>query len=84
MKALDGVAYFHHLHVWELDEHHRALEAHVVIDSAVENSPAARQELRRLINDHLADEYHIPHSTLELETADCPCEEGRDDCGHSH
>lgn len=84
VRAIDGVADLHHLHVWELDEHHRALEAHVVINSAVENSPAARQELRRRIKDHLADTYHIPHSTLELETADQPCQEGEDCCGHGH
>lgn len=81
VKALDGVADLHHLHVWELDEHHRALEAHVVIDSeAAKSSPAARQALRQRIKNHLADAYHIPHSTLELETEDLPCEDRDDSC----
>ena len=31
MTAVEGVTDIHHVHVWELDEHHRALEAHVEI-----------------------------------------------------
>ena len=32
MQSIEGVIEVHHLHIWELDEHHRALEAHVVVD----------------------------------------------------
>lgn len=81
VKAISGVAGLHHLHVWELDEYHRALEAHIVMDSGIENNPAARQQLRQQIKDHLAKEFHIPHSTLELESADQPC---RDTCRIPH
>lgn len=80
VKAIDGVGGLHHLHVWELDEQHRALEAHIVIEPEVESSPAARQKLRQRIKDHLAREYQILHSTLELETADSPCQEGNAFC----
>lgn len=83
VKAVEGVSGLHHLHVWELDEHHRALEAHIVIDPVVENSPAARHELRQRIKVHLAREFQIPHSTLELETADQPCKDTEDTCGHA-
>lgn len=31
VKSVDGVVGLHHVHVWALDEQHRALEAHVVI-----------------------------------------------------
>lgn len=78
VKALDGVADLHHLHVWELDEHHRALEAHIVIDPAIEDSPAARRDLRQRIKDSLADTFDIVHSTLEIETEDHPCEGGEE------
>ncbi|HKJ91391.1 MAG TPA: cation diffusion facilitator family transporter [Oceanipulchritudo sp.] len=84
VKAISGVADLHHLHVWELDEHHRALEAHVVIDPLLEDSPGARHQLRQRIKDHLSREFNIPHSTLELETVDQPCGDTEDVCGHAH
>ncbi|MDA3874101.1 MAG: cation diffusion facilitator family transporter [Kiritimatiellae bacterium] len=80
VKALDGVADLHHLHVWELDEHHRALEAHIVIDPAFEDSPAARRNLRQRVKNTLADSFDIAHSTLEIETAEHPC--GDSEKGH--
>lgn len=31
MEKVDGMESIHHVHIWQLDEHHSALEAHVVI-----------------------------------------------------
>ncbi|SEN46822.1 hypothetical protein [Nitrosomonas marina] len=31
MENVDGAESVHHVHIWQLDEHHSALEAHVVI-----------------------------------------------------
>ncbi|MFO7726017.1 MAG: cation diffusion facilitator family transporter [Oceanipulchritudo sp.] len=84
VTALDGVAGLHHLHVWELDENHRALEAHIVTDPALEDSPAARHQLRQRIKEHLAQEFNIPHSTLELETVDRACDDTEDLCGRAY
>jgi cobalt-zinc-cadmium efflux system protein len=81
VKAIDGVADLHHLHVWELDEHHRALEAHIVIDPVIDQSPSARQQLRQRIKDNLEREFSIPHSTLELETVEQPCDDRNRACG---
>jgi len=61
-----GVGNAHHLHVWELDEHHRALEAHVVMTSAVTD----HSELRQRIKQVLKERFNIGHSTLELEGSD--------------
>ena len=35
MKLVGLVHQVHHVLVWQLDEHHRALEAHVMIDRAM-------------------------------------------------
>lgn len=53
----------HHLHVWELDEHHIALEAHVVISDAGAEQSELRQRLKRM----LEQRFNIGHSTLEFE-----------------
>jgi cobalt-zinc-cadmium efflux system protein len=63
IENLDGVDNAHHLHVWELDEHHKALEAHVRI---VENGQS-HSTLRKQIKDLLENNFSITHSTLELE-----------------
>ncbi|GIV58320.1 MAG: cation efflux system protein [Rhodothermaceae bacterium] len=68
VEAIDGVLDMHHLHVWQLDEHHPALEAHIVI---------AREDLHRMeaikqrIKDLLDERFAIGHSTLEFEFVPC-------------
>lgn len=68
VRSIARVIDMHHVHVWQLDEKHLALEAHVVI---------ARDELREMesiksiIKSRLADRYDISHSTLEMETIPC-------------
>lgn len=78
IEVVDNVKSVHHLHIWELDEDHRALEAHVVIDDL---PPDTRATLRKKIKDLLHDKYHIGHSTLELETEAHAC--ATTHCGHS-
>lgn len=71
VEALDGVAGMHHIHVWELDEDNRALEAHVV------TKPGASLEdtgsLKRSIKTMLHGEFAIEHSTLEIEGVSEEC-----------
>ena len=71
VSAVDKVIGLHHLHVWELDEEHRALEAHVVIPE--QSTAEERHQIRSAIKSLLATKYRIEHSTLELETADHGC-----------
>lgn len=63
---VDGVDDLHHLHVWELDENHRALEAHIVI---AKNRSDDLESIKSLIKQVLTEHYQIPHSTLEFEFA---------------
>jgi len=77
MHSVPGVIEIHHLHLWELDEHHRALEAHVVVEPAhVERWVVIKQQLKAC----LAERFDIQHSTLELESQDedacVPCKPG--------
>ena len=66
--AIDGVEDMHHLHVWQLDEQHIALQAHVVIGDAMQAE--GREALRAQVKRVLSERYGIGHSTIELEAAD--------------
>lgn len=64
-ESVDGVRDLHHLHVWQLDEDHRALEAHIVIeDSEIQKMDTIKSLLKELF----LDRFEIQHSTLEFET----------------
>jgi cobalt-zinc-cadmium efflux system protein len=77
MQSVAGVAEIHHLHLWELDEHHRALEAHVVVEPEQLNRWT---EIKRELKVRLGERFHVHHSTLEFEAHDesaCqPCPPG--------
>jgi cobalt-zinc-cadmium efflux system protein len=64
VEKIDGVSGIHHVHIWELDEQHRALEAHVVLQKG---NPNELESIKRQIKHCLIDEFHIQHSTLEFE-----------------
>jgi cobalt-zinc-cadmium efflux system protein len=67
LQSIEGVVEIHHLHLWELDEHERALEAHVVVESAdLERWSQIKQEIKS----RLGERFLIHHSTLELEGRD--------------
>lgn len=66
MEAVEGVMNVHHVHVWQLDEHTNALEAHVVI-----NKQTDMDQLKRHLKEILHDTFDIGHSTLEFENEKC-------------
>lgn len=71
MESTDNVESVHHVHVWQLDEHRNALEAHVVIrDQDLMHIEAIKQRLR----DRLSAEFDIDHSTLEIEMLKSECQ----------
>lgn len=71
LQDLDGVENVHHIHVWELDEHHRALEAHVVIGEA--SSMEELESLKATVKTYLRERFSIHHSTLEFESMENGC-----------
>ncbi len=54
----------HHVHIWNIDEHRRSLEAHVVI---AREDIAEMETIKAALKARLAEEFHIEHSTLEFE-----------------
>lgn len=66
MQQVDGVSNVHHVHIWQLDEHRNALEAHVVIDAT-----NVMEAVKADIKNRLAEQFLISHSTLEFEITHC-------------
>lgn len=66
MESDEGVAGVHHVHIWQLDEHRNALEAHVVLEE-----DTGMDDLKVRLKKLLHDQYKIEHSTLEFENINC-------------
>lgn len=67
MRALPGVADVHHLHLWRMQEHETALEAHVVQER---DGDGLRQRVKTL----LSERFHIHHSVIEIEPLADACQ----------
>ncbi|MBY6046442.1 cation diffusion facilitator family transporter [Vannielia litorea] len=74
LAATPGVASIHHLHLWQMQEHEAALEAHIVIE---EGHWAEADAIKATLKQTLAERYRIHHATLELECAAHACEAPR-------
>ena len=57
-----GVIAYHDLHIWNLSSDVTALTVHLVIDEQLESNT-----ILDTINDMLKEEYHIEHSTIQIE-----------------
>lgn len=66
MENITGVDNVHHVHIWQLDEHQNALEAHVVIADLSQIAT-----VKAAIKKELSQQFVINHSTLEFEEAHC-------------
>lgn len=70
VKSFQGIVDIHHLHVWQMDENHASLEAHIVISP---RDPEAITHLKDAIKTKLASAFDIHHSTLEFEFDNTAC-----------
>jgi len=73
MEQTKNVTNVHHIHIWQLDEHNNALEAHIVVDDF-----SQIETVKSVIKNQLSEKYSIKHSTLEFEelhcdSQDCQC-----------
>ncbi len=76
MEGVDGVVSVHHVHLWQMDEHQVAVEAHVVVaDEAV------RRQVRERLREMLHDAFGISHATFETERPQDACD-GAQVIGH--
>ncbi len=79
IDAVDGVAGVHHLHVWQMQEHEIAVEAHLVIaDGHWANADAVKARTKTM----LQTDFSIVHSTLEMECSAHACV-APDSIGHA-
>lgn len=67
LRATPGVRDIHHVHVWSLDEHRRALEAHLVPEA---DDLAAFEHLKHRVREMLRERFNVEHATLEPCVAD--------------
>lgn len=68
IEKVDGVLDVHHVHLWQIDEHRTALEAHVVSEAL-----GGILKQKKQIKELLLEKFNISHSTLEFETESDRC-----------
>ena len=69
LRDAEGVADVHHVHIWSISEHYRALEAHVV---PAESSLQAFEDVKARARGMLETQHAIAHATFEAcLAADC-------------
>ncbi len=74
MGAVDGVGGVHRLHVWQMQEHQAAVQAHLVI---AEDAWHRADDIKLAVKTELHDRFAICHSTLEIENARNICQDTR-------
>ena len=72
LRDQPGVADVHHVHLWLMEEHGAAFDAHIV--AAQGTDPSA---LRHALKSYLKSEFDLNHVTLELETQDARCHDAK-------
>lgn len=90
LRAVDGVSDVHHLHLWQMQEHEAAIDAHLVIAQGRWGDADA---IKAAAKSRLAEEFSIAHVTLETECSRHVCKQartighqwaGEDDPDHKH
>ncbi len=70
IAAIKGIANVHHLHLWQMQEHENALEAHIALKKGEwENADIIKESVKSM----LVENFDIHHSTLELECSNHTC-----------
>jgi cobalt-zinc-cadmium efflux system protein len=68
IRAVPGVNDIHHLHVWSICSHISALSAHIDV---LPDYRLRQGEIVGAVEQLLAQDYHITHSTLQVECSNC-------------
>ena len=72
LRDQPGVTDVHHVHLWLMEEHGAAFDAHIV--AAQGTDPSA---LRQALKSYLKSEFDLNHVTLELENQDAQCRDAK-------
>jgi cobalt-zinc-cadmium efflux system protein len=89
IRSVDGVNDVHDLHVWSIGSETHALSCHI---SIADIPPSVSERILRDVKARLHDDFHIVHTTIQFEHADCevahgcimPVAEGEAHHHHSH
>lgn len=73
MKEVDGVHDVHDLHVWSIGSETHALSCHIAI---ADIPPSASDSILREVNEKLAHEFQIRHTTIQFEYEHCEIAHG--------
>jgi len=68
IKSVPGVAEAHDIHIWTITSGIYALSAHLLIDDQMVSQSV---DIMMTVNENLAREYSITHTTLQLECEKC-------------
>ena len=68
LATIDGILGVHHLHIWALGPSSPALSCHLMVGDVPLSSTAP---LLARVNDMLAHEHRIAHTTIQFEFAEC-------------
>ena len=68
IRGINGVQDVHHLNIWTVCSHIFALSAHVEIEPAYEG---LRSQLLHAIEHELERDFHISHTTIQLDCSSC-------------
>ncbi|KAA8605050.1 cation diffusion facilitator family transporter [Salipiger aestuarii] len=69
-EAIEGVAGMHRAHLWQIDEHEAALQAHVVVN---EGAWERADDIKAHVKARMRDRFGISHVVLEMECARHAC-----------
>jgi cobalt-zinc-cadmium efflux system protein len=69
IKGVPGVQDVHDIHIWTITSGLNALSAHLRIEDQTVSRSA---EIVEAVNQHLAQDFDIRHTTLQLECQSCP------------
>lgn len=73
IRSVAGVNDVHDLHVWSIGSETHALSCHIAIEDI---PPSASERILREVNDTLADEFKIGHTTIQFEAVECEVAHG--------
>ncbi len=69
-ESVEGVQALYHAHLWQMDENHAALQAHMVIDPGAWGRADA---IKQMVKTRLEERHGLNHVTLEMECAGHSC-----------
>ena len=73
IRAVEGVNDVHDLHVWSIGSETHALSCHI---SIADIPPSVSERILREVKARLHDDFHIVHTTIQFEHADCEVAHG--------